>query len=397
MSRTTRNAFIVVVTLFLSSAAFACLWDHDTIKMERARFPDTLELITGKFLRHSPEFYEWRIKDRLKKLEADPKNVSLLDDLSVAYDKTGRHDLAIETAKKIESLQPGRYETAANLGTFYFHAGKLEEGLPHIERALKINPNAHFGREKYQKALVEYVLKRRKAGATLPLADVTVHERQKGYGVQKATISHSFFDDLWPNAHREQRPKSEQISAAIRGVVGMMKFGNYDSPLLLEALGSLLAQRDLRLSNDAKLLACRALLKASMETADDKARATYRGMASNALILQTTEGGSDQISLEQVEADFKKELGEASSWYAELHEREKSWIRDGKDVDAEFDKLYDEVPPISGYVTQKTLDAEETRQKVWGYVSTSVVPIAVIVIGAFVVLRISGIRRSRRS
>src|SRR5687768_12330427 len=61
-----RAAF--VAGLLVPLAAAACLWDSDTIKMERSRFPGTLELITGKFLRHSPEFYEWRIRDRLKRL-----------------------------------------------------------------------------------------------------------------------------------------------------------------------------------------------------------------------------------------------------------------------------------------------------------------------------------------
>ena len=49
---------IAVALLALPTAAFACLWDYDTLKQERARFPDALEVITGKFLRHSPEFYE---------------------------------------------------------------------------------------------------------------------------------------------------------------------------------------------------------------------------------------------------------------------------------------------------------------------------------------------------
>lgn len=141
---------------------FACIWDYDTIKMEQSRFPSVLELITGKFLRHSPEFYEWRIKDRLKRLENEPTNVNLLDDLAVAYDKTDQHDKAIAITQNTEKIKPGRYETAVNLGTFYFHSGKFEEGLPQIEIALKINPDAHFGREYYQKVLVEYLLQQRK-------------------------------------------------------------------------------------------------------------------------------------------------------------------------------------------------------------------------------------------
>src|SRR5262249_23672894 len=52
--------------------------------------------------------------------------------------------------------------------------------------------------------------------------------------------------------------------------------------------------------------------------------------------------------LGEIEADFKKELEEGRSWYADLRERELSWIRDGKDPEAEFDKLYDTEPVVSG-------------------------------------------------
>jgi len=56
---TLRALLTAAALLGLPAAAVACLWDYDTLKQERARFPSTLELITGKFLRHSPEFYEW--------------------------------------------------------------------------------------------------------------------------------------------------------------------------------------------------------------------------------------------------------------------------------------------------------------------------------------------------
>ena len=92
-----RPAIVLAIILGVPSAALACLWDYDTLQQERARFPAALELITGKFLRHSPEFYEWRIRDRLKKLETDPTNLAWHDDLAVAYEKTGRHAKAIET------------------------------------------------------------------------------------------------------------------------------------------------------------------------------------------------------------------------------------------------------------------------------------------------------------
>src|SRR5262245_21343336 len=131
--RSSRRFLCVFVLLVLPTAAFACLWDYDTLKQERARFPSTLELITGKFLRHSPEFYEWRIQDRLKKIEANPTNLELYDDLAVAYEKTGQHAKAIETILAKEKIQPGLYTTYSNLGTFYILAGDFEKGLPSID------------------------------------------------------------------------------------------------------------------------------------------------------------------------------------------------------------------------------------------------------------------------
>ena len=55
--------------------------------MERTRFSDTLDLITGKFLRHSPEFYNRRTDNRLKRLESDSDNAAPMDNLAVAYDE----------------------------------------------------------------------------------------------------------------------------------------------------------------------------------------------------------------------------------------------------------------------------------------------------------------------
>lgn len=349
-------ALAIAAGLLLPSVALACLWDYDTIKMERTRFPGTLELITGKFLRHSPEFYQWRIANRLKRLETDPSNAALLDDLAAAYDKTGQQDKAIETALKTEKLHPGRYETAANLATFYFHAGKLEEGLPHIDRALKINPAAHFGREKYQKLLVEYTIKQRKGGPLkLPLANVTL---ATGANPDKISAHDHFTTDTFADFLKAKGAKQdanhlehEEIQAAVNGILGMMKFGKHDAPVLLEVLGVLLSHREYTIEHDAKQLAARAFLKASYEVPEGPARQSYRRMAARAVVQQLPPQGvqhpqDEMLSL--VERDFQKELTEGTAWYADLRERELSWIRDGKDPEAEFDKLYEAEPEVSG-------------------------------------------------
>ena len=72
--------------------------------MERRQFPDLLELITGKFLRHTPEFYYWRVQDRLAKLKKAPSNEKLYDDLAVAYSKLGQNQKAIDLMMEKEMV-----------------------------------------------------------------------------------------------------------------------------------------------------------------------------------------------------------------------------------------------------------------------------------------------------
>lgn len=344
-----RGVLVLLAALLFPTAVVACMWDYDTLKMERSRFPEALELITGKFLRHSPEFYEWRIQDRLKRLEADPANVALRDDLAVAYDKTGEHEKAIETALITEKLQPGRYETAANLGTFLFHSGKIKESLVPIEAALKINPEAHFGRERYQKWLTEYIIERQKGSELkLPMADVNPGD----FATREDTESNSVkieneFADYLQKKLGKQQLEGEDAAAAIKGVLGMMRFAKYDSPVLLEALGTVLTRGVRSHYEDAKLLAARSFLMASYQVSDESARLKYRAMAGRALNMQTARH-QDQISLQQVEDEFRSELDEGRDWYANLHDRELSWIRDGKNPETEFDKLYHTAPEISG-------------------------------------------------
>jgi tetratricopeptide (TPR) repeat protein len=337
-----RERFLVVLILVLGApiTTLACLWDYDTLKQERARFPAALELITGKFLRHSPEFYAWRIQDRLAKLKSDPTNLAYHDDLAVAYQKTGQQELAIKTILAKEQFRPGLYETYSNLGTFHILAGDFEKGLPYIDQALAINPDAHFGRERYQKWLVEYALTRCKDGKlTFPLQPV----RDDGplWGPNPYGFS-AFLKERLRKSHLDQ----DDVQAAVKGVLGMMRFANHANPLLLEALGELLLAHG---GPDAKRLAARAYLKASYEMTDDAARQAYRKLAGNALSMQTTGPyNSDQLMLSDLETDFQAELADADQWYAELRAQELGWIRDGKDADAEFDRLYTEEPTALG-------------------------------------------------
>ncbi len=328
-----RRMLACLLILLIPRPAAGCLWDFDTLLAERKKFPTVLELITGKFIRHSPEFYHWRIRDRQAKLKADPTNRAYYDDLAVAYDKVGQQDKAIEVILAKDQVEPGLYETEANLGTFLIHAGKYEEGLQHIRKAIEINPDAHFGREKYQVLLVEYLAPRLKDGKpSLPLVNVMLPEKE--HPDRESGLS---FADFLRRRGGDYEMSERELGEAVKGITGIMRFSKHDSPVLLEALGSLLTEDP---HENAKQLAARAYLQASYQTDDPDVRDAYREQANDALQMQVG------ISLSRVESQFKRELADAEAWYSELREKELSWIDEGVDVDAHFAALYDQEPEV---------------------------------------------------
>lgn len=239
-----RTKTILLLIVLMPAPLAACLWDSDTLaehrrlEEEHEQFSTVvLNLIIGKFRRHSQSMYEWRIADRKKRLIEEPQNVALYDDLAVAYEKTGQINIAIETILKKDEISPGLYETHANLGTFYIHAGRLEEGLKELKKAIEINPSAHFGREISQILLVEYVLSKTTNGKLqLPMSPHSNVGATYGFGsyiMESRRREAGWTDDGF----------REESKNAIEGILGMMRFGSYDSPVLLEALSDLLMMR----------------------------------------------------------------------------------------------------------------------------------------------------------
>ena len=320
-------ALSLAFSLALSEPCCACLWDSDTLAMERRRFPEAHELIAGHFLRHSDTYYQWRIFDR-KAVPADQRRPMDFDDIAVAYDKLGQHDKAIETilSKMQRWPKEQRYESEANLGTFHIHAGRFKEGLKHIKKAIAINPEAHFGREVYQKRLVEYLVSIGGEEVKLPL------RREGSFG------NGGFATFLLADRELNEREVPVEINNAVKGVLGMMRFGHYDSPILLETLGDLLMYGR---GDDSKRLAARAYLKASYGINDPSAVTAYREKASKALERQVGK------ELPDLEKDMKFEIEQGNNFFGEISAKEKAWLAAGANLDTEFSKLYHESPKLS--------------------------------------------------
>ncbi|MCH1493673.1 MAG: hypothetical protein L7U72_00475, partial [Rubripirellula sp.] len=252
--------------------------------------------------------------------------------LAVAHEKIGETRKAIDLMREKDGLFPGLYETHANLGTFLIHSGDFQQGLAEIEKALEINPDAHFGREKYQRLLVLYLLKCDvEAGLRLPLCEELPN------GFEPVGFASFLFGDELSEVSVEER--KESLGAATKGLLGMMKFGNFDSPILLEALGDLLVSSGL--AADAKQLAARAYLKASYEVEDPLVKEKYRRKSDSCLEFQTgNQGGSTRIKLSELESQFSLELEDASNWYAQIVKDEGAWISEDANPEIEFEQTY---------------------------------------------------------
>jgi tetratricopeptide (TPR) repeat protein len=173
---------ILALLLLLLLPAQACLWDRDTLQEEAKGKLDTVRAITGWFDRYPPRYYEMRLERVTKELKSAPQSLNLYDDAGVACSRLGRHDEAIAWMEKkkavLDAMPDGgpaddRYRYLSNIGTFHLirwitkpesvrsvELDDLKTSEGYIANALELNPDAHFGREKYQLMLIQWLLGR---------------------------------------------------------------------------------------------------------------------------------------------------------------------------------------------------------------------------------------------
>lgn len=212
--------------MWLCSASTACLWDSDTLADEAKKHGDIVEIITGRFPRNPPLYYEMRLERVSKELSSNPDELEDYDNAGVACDRLGRGDEAIEwMGKKRQALERSGlpkdhdhwYRYHANLGTFlahrWFRNGKdfsdmrdFEQGAEHIRQALEINPNAHFGREEYQLKFMEWVLAKPET--------IAIDKYNNNYLRN--------FLSLTP----ENRLSEKELEKASEGLLGLIALGN---------------------------------------------------------------------------------------------------------------------------------------------------------------------------
>lgn len=139
----------------LSAPASACIWDGDTLAEERRAKPTLAALILDR----QPEPDLAPVRERADRLMAEtkPDDPGWITDLAGAHIRLGELPDAVALLEPAAKRFPKHYAVHSNLGTAYHLQGRYVEAEREIARGLEIDPNAHFGRERYHLALLQYL------------------------------------------------------------------------------------------------------------------------------------------------------------------------------------------------------------------------------------------------
>jgi hypothetical protein len=298
---------VVAALLSLSLPAMACLWDRDTPADEAKGLPQVAAVITGRFIRNPPLYYEMRLARVAALLKEQPGILDAYDDAAVACDRLGRGDEAIarmekkrEQLDRFDQTRPDVkehwYRYHANLGTFLAHrwsrAGadrnriaEVKQGRDEIARAIEINPKAHFGREKYQLMVMDWMIDPPVIGATRELPN--------------------FLELKGSLSGRKQKESGD----AVKGLSGLIVLGNaWESVDVFNALGAALANH-----GDRNVLAYLARLRA-VELIEAGKSSLVPGTPKGRALEEMLYSADYEVETKQLEHRFRELRAEAEAW-----------------------------------------------------------------------------------
>lgn len=156
VSSRVRIVAIIAAAVLLHGDVYACLWDADTMRTEQSRHPQMADVVLGK---NAIRENEAQLQKRIANLRAAPHegDADWWNNLAGAHIRLGELETAIKLLEPLTNRFGDDYGIHANLGTAYHLQGRFVEAEREIARDLQINPDAHFGLEKYHLALLQYL------------------------------------------------------------------------------------------------------------------------------------------------------------------------------------------------------------------------------------------------
>jgi tetratricopeptide (TPR) repeat protein len=151
----TRNPLTTVYVLVTSFIVFchpqiadACLWIYGTNAHGRARvYGGKRGSPIDSLKSHRKPKSEWETRKRELQAQLPNGDYKVRNDYAAVLVHLGRSAEALEILKNIETEKPGKYETAANIGTAYELLGDNVSALKWIKEGIKRNPDSHGGSE----------------------------------------------------------------------------------------------------------------------------------------------------------------------------------------------------------------------------------------------------------
>lgn len=318
------------MTSLLSFLLLACIWDTDTIDDELRGLPALESVVSDRWYRHSDVLYRTRIRQLNPKLSQQEITCDQYDDLAVAYEKIQEHESALQVLDaKRELLEKApdsehQYRYHANLGTVLAHAGRFDEALEELEKALTLNPEAHFGREQFQVDLIRY-LKAAKENPKLwsehNFLTYSNYAIRIDYGGIASTSAERLQPNYDPDKKGNKSPELREfdLEKARKGIVGMLRFGGIEGPELYRALADLcVCERELNLAwwfyqySLEKKHPARKEIRAALESIES----------------HWEQAGYDEIP---TQADFLRVRANGREWLETFHKLEAEALKRGED------------------------------------------------------------------
>lgn len=142
-----KSVLSLIFSFLFSIPALACLnGETKELKDGTMIYMDFAGFVPRGHSFNNPEDLE-KTLGGLEKEYKRTKNLDYLSDKGYILIILKKYKEAIELYKRIESIAPGRYSIASNMGTAYELMGNNIEALKWIEKSIKINPESHFSSE----------------------------------------------------------------------------------------------------------------------------------------------------------------------------------------------------------------------------------------------------------
>jgi len=134
------------------------MWDAESLSREKSRSHDLAQTILNN--QRIPEDTN-HLHATIQVLQADRHEDDPMwwNNLAGAHLRLGEFAAAVKLLEPVVAKFPDDYGIHANLGTAYHLMGRYQDAEKEIARDLEINPDAHFGLEKYHLALLQYLVR----------------------------------------------------------------------------------------------------------------------------------------------------------------------------------------------------------------------------------------------